>query len=163
VLGLRAAGAAGALQRRARAWLARQQDRDGGWNYESRGSTSDPDDTGAVLEALAGARGRPAGRARRRGVAYLARLQDRDGGFASVPGTGANTQSTAWVIQGLDACRGTSAARGAAPVRRRALAYLRRMQLPDGAIRYSSGSTQTPVWVTAEALMALEGRPLPLS
>ena len=33
----------------------------------------------------------------------------------------------------------------------------------DGAVRYCRGVTQTPVWVTGEALMALEGKPLPIA
>ena len=33
-------------------WLARQQDRDGGFNFATAGGASDVDDTGAVLEAL---------------------------------------------------------------------------------------------------------------
>jgi hypothetical protein len=33
----------------------------------------------------------------------------------------------------------------------------------DGHVRYSHGSDQTPVWVTAQALMALDGKPLPLA
>ncbi len=31
------------------AWLVRQQDRDGGFNFATRGGASDVDDTGAVL------------------------------------------------------------------------------------------------------------------
>jgi hypothetical protein len=30
-------------------------------------------------------------------------------------------------------------------------------------VRYSRSSDQTPVWVTAEALMALDGQPLPIA
>ena len=157
VLALHGAGVDPRLQARGRAWLASQQDRDGGWNYAGRGSGSDPDDTGAVLEALAGADGRRVLSARRRGIAYLSRAQRPDGGFASAPGEGSNTQSTAWAVQGL------LAVRGGTRVRARALRYVKAMQLPDGAIRYSRNSTQTPVWVTAQALMALEGAALPIT
>jgi prenyltransferase beta subunit len=156
VLALQGAGADPRLQARARTWLAGQRDRDGGFNYAGRGGTSDPDDTGAVLEALGRTRGARITRSRRGAVAYLARAQRHGGGFASAPGEGSNTQSTAWAVQGL------LAARAGGRVRARALRYLRSMQKPDGAIRYSAGSTQTPVWVTAEALMALEGAPLPV-
>jgi hypothetical protein len=34
---------------------------------------------------------------------------------------------------------------------------------PDGHIRYSRSSDQSPVWVTGEALMALARKPLPLA
>jgi hypothetical protein len=45
----------------------------------------------------------------------------------------------------------------------RPLGYLRSLTAPDGHVRYSAGSDQTPVWVTAQAAMALAGKPLPLS
>ena len=50
--------------------------------------------------------------------------------------------------------------RGGAPS---PLAYLRSLIAPDGRVRYARGTDQTPVWVTGEALMALEGKPLPLA
>ncbi len=45
----------------------------------------------------------------------------------------------------------------------RALAYLRRRQQGDGSVAYSTSSTQTPVWVTAQALMALRRVSLPIA
>ncbi len=157
ILALRSAGAG--LTPRSYTWLASQQNRDGGFGF-SGGAPSDADDTGAALEALAGAPGLAAVRAR--AVAYLRGAQNRDGGFSSQAGEASNTQSTAWAIQGLDAA-------GVAPAslhRHGAvspLAYLRGLIAPDGSVRYSRGMSQTPVWVTAEALMALEGKPLPLA
>ena len=50
------------------AWLVRQQDRDGGFNFAGAGATSDVDDTGGALEALAGG-GQQADGARRRAIA----------------------------------------------------------------------------------------------
>jgi hypothetical protein len=44
----------------------------------------------------------------------------------------------------------------------RALRYLKRLQRRNGSIRYSKVSSQTPVWVTAQALMALRRKPLPI-
>ena len=41
------------------------------------------------------------------------------------------------------------------------LQYLRSLVAPDGHVQYSKGLSQTPVWVTGEALMALAGKPLP--
>ncbi|MGH2873312.1 MAG: prenyltransferase/squalene oxidase repeat-containing protein [Solirubrobacteraceae bacterium] len=160
VLALRAAGVAPAP--RMLGWIVAQQNRDGGFSFGSAGDPSDPDDTGAALEALAGDSTATAVRARGRAVAYLRAVQDRDGGFASQPGEGSNAQSTAWAVQGLVAA-------GVAPasVRRDGgpspLAYLVSLAAPDGSIRYARGQAQTPVWVTGEALMALEDRPLPLA
>ena len=135
----------------AAAWLARQQNRDGGFSFATRGDASDIDDTAAALEALiaAGVHGAPLGRAR----AYLERMQERDGGFPLQPGGASNSQSTAWAAQALLAA--------GAPIGR-ALAYLRARVAPTGAVYYAEGVMQTPVWVTAEALAALARRPLPI-
>ena len=159
VLALRGAGVEPA--NRTLAWLVRQQGADGGFSFSGAGAPSDVDDTGAALEALASDRAAGAARARSRAVRYLRRQQDRDGGFASMPGQGSNAQSTAWAVQGLIAARvqpSTLARRGRSP-----LEYLRSLIGADGSVAYSAGNHQTPVWVTGEALMALEGKPLPLA
>jgi prenyltransferase/squalene oxidase-like repeat protein len=157
VLALRADGI-GAPARTLR-WLIHQQNHDGGFGFASAGGPSDVDDTGAALEALAG--DPAAASVRSRAVAFLRRQQNRDGGFPSQPGMGSNAQSTAWAIQGLDAA-GVSAAglhRGGtiSP-----LAYLDSLLAPGGSVRYARGVSQTPVWVTGEALMAMAGKPLPV-
>jgi hypothetical protein len=157
ILALRAAQVAPAAD--TLRWLAEQQDADGGFGFGPRGGTSDPDDTGAVLEALAG--DRAAAAVRSRAVSYLRRTQDDDGGFASAPGSGSNAQSTAWAVQGLIAAgidpAGLRARGGASP-----LSYLVSLTAAEGRVAYAHGVVQTPVWVTAEVLMALEGRPLPV-
>jgi energy-coupling factor transport system substrate-specific component len=158
VLALRAAGHPVAPA--TRAWLLRQQDTDGGYNFAAAGATSDVDDTGAALEALAAAGAAPA-RTLQRAVAFIRSQQNRDGGFPSQPGDDSNAQSTAWAVQGLIAAGvspGTLHRRGAPSP----LAYLQSLIAPDGHVRYSRGSDQTPVWVTAQALMALAGKALPL-
>ena len=161
ILALRADGLGWAgSNSRTLGWLVRQQDSDGGFSFAGRGGSSDVDDTGAALEALAG--DRAAASVMSRAVAFLRRQQDRDGGFPSQPGMGSNAQSTAWAIQGLDAA-GVSPAtlhRGGAGS---PLAYLDSLVGANGAVRYSRGVTQTPVWVTGEALMAMEGKPLPIA
>lgn len=141
-------------------WLMRQQDSDGGYGFAGRGSTSDIDDTGAVLEALAGAPGARAARAR--AVGYLRAQQDRDGGFPSQPGMGSNAQSTAWAVQGLLAAGvdPETLHRAGAPA---PLGYLNSLIGADGSIAYARGQSVTPVWVTGEVLMALEKKPLPLA
>ncbi len=161
VLALRADGV-GAANKTMR-WLVRQQDSDGGFSFSGGNDParqSDVDDTGAALEALAG--DHAAAGAMSRAVAFLRHQQNRDGGFPSQPGMSSNAQSTAWAIQGLDAA-GVSPAtlrRGGAIS---PLAYLDSLVAANGAVRYSRGVTQTPVWVTGEALMAMEGKPLPIA
>jgi energy-coupling factor transport system substrate-specific component len=141
-------------------WLMRQQDRDGGFNFATAGGGSDVDDTGAALQALAHAPG--AGSARSRAVRFIRRAENRDGGFPSEPGGESNAQSTAWGIQGLVAAGVDpgSVRRGGSisPLR-----YLQSLTSSDGHIHYSRTSDQTPVWVTAQAIMALARKPLPLA
>ena len=155
VLALRAAGVA--LPSQAVPWLLRQQNGDGGFDFGTAGGASDVDDTGAALEALAG--GAP--RATARAVRFIRSQQDRDGGFPNQGESGSNAQSTAWAVQGLIAAGVNPAsvhrAGGANP-----LQYLNSLIAPDGHVRYASGVDETPVWVTAEAAMALAGKPLPL-
>jgi energy-coupling factor transport system substrate-specific component len=142
-------------------WLERQQDRDGGFNFATAGASSDVDDTGAALQALAGAGGSAAA-VRHRAVAFLAAQQDRDGGFASQAGTGSNAQSTAWAVQGLISA-GVDPNRVHRARSRSPLSYLHSLTGSDGHVDYSHGVSQTPVWVTAQAMMALAGEALPLA
>ena len=43
------------------------------------------------------------------------------------------------------------------------LGYLQSLVAPDGSVRYSRTSAQTPVWVTAQALTALARKPFPIA
>ena len=43
------------------------------------------------------------------------------------------------------------------------MAYLRSLTASSGEVRYSRTSRQTPVWVTAQAVMALARKPLPFA
>jgi energy-coupling factor transport system substrate-specific component len=162
VLALRAAGGpgTGALDARGLRWLAGEADRDGGFGFDGRGSGSDADDTGAVLEAFGSSPAPAVVRARRRAVGFLRRDQDSDGGFSDGAGAGSNAQSTAWAVQGLLAAGvspGSLRRDGHSP-----LGYLTGLVSAAGAVSYARGQTQTPVWVTGEALMALTGTPLPI-
>ncbi len=149
ILALKAAGRGGTA--RSVNWLERQQNRDGGYNFAGKGGQSGIDDTSAPLQALIAAGG--ARRNVKRAVRFLVRRQNPDGGFPLTPGSASNAQSTAWAVQGLVAA-GRSV--------KRPLAYLRGLTAPSGAVRYSRTSTQTPVWVTAQALSALAKQPFPL-
>ncbi len=160
VLAFRAVGIA--PPRASLAWLVRQQDADGGFNFATRGGLSDVDDTGAALEALARAGGSAALRVQSGAVAYIRGQQDRDGGFPGMPGAGSNAQSTAFGVQGLIAVGvdpNTLHRRGAPSP----LDYLRSLIAGDGHVEYSRGTNETPTWVTGEALMALEGKALPIA
>jgi energy-coupling factor transport system substrate-specific component len=156
VLALKASGGSGVG--RSAHWLARQQNRDGGFGFRPS-AVSDVDDTGAALQALA-AGGLRGSRVARRAVSFLRAAQSSNGGFGQMRGGTPNAQSTSWAVQGLVAA-------GRDPRRfRRAghspLGYLRSLQARDGSVRYSRTSAQTPVWVTAQALDALARAAFPL-
>ncbi len=148
ILALRGAHAAGAW--RAATWLVDQQNPGGGFGYAERGSPSDVDDTAAAIEALVAAGGHR--NAVARALAYIHHAENPDGGFPEEPGGPSDAQSTAWAGQ-------AALAAGAAPA---GSAYLERLTTRSGAVDYSPGMAETPVWVTAQALAALAGRPLPV-
>jgi Prenyltransferase and squalene oxidase repeat len=155
ILALRAAGVTSGNTRSA-AWLRSIQNSDGGWGFAA-GAPSDADTTGAVLQGLA-ASGNRAGI--RSGVSYLRGAQRPGGGFPLNNGA-VNAQSTAYAVQGLIAA-------GVSPssVReggRSPLDYLASVQARDGHYRYSASSDPTPVWVTAQALLAVNAAAFPLS
>lgn len=151
VLALRAAGRpAGKTTVR---YLLRSQRPSGGWSWYP-GGAPDSNDTAAAVQALRAAGITRRARAIRRGLAFLRRLQNRDGGFGLVRGRSSDSQSTAWAIQAFLAA-------GERPGRR-AYAYLARMRRRDGSYRYSARYAVTPVWVTAQVLPALAGKPFPL-
>jgi hypothetical protein len=127
------------------------QAKSGGFPWSSGGS-ADSNDTAAAIQALraAGVGGAPV----RRAVAALRTFQARNGGFALTKGREPDAQSTAWAIQAL---LSAGAAPGKAPFR-----FLARLRRSDGSYRYSVRYATTPVWVTAQVLPALAGRPFPL-
>ena len=153
VLALRAAGVDTAALKRPLRWLRAAQNTNGGWGFQPQ-APSDPDSTGAALQAL-GAAGATEGAASD-GVRYLRKAQGREGGYALATSGVVNAQSTAWAVQGLVAVGATG------PHLDRALSYLESRRAADGHYRYSASSDQTPVWVTAQAVLAVNRKPLPL-
>jgi hypothetical protein len=123
----------------------------GGWSW-LRGGAADSNDTAAAIQALraAGVRGKPIDRA----VAFLRRHQNRDGGFELVANRGSDTPSTAWAIQAF-----LAAGREPGPA---AFGYLRRLQRPNGSVRYSVRYDSSRLWTTAQVAPALARRPFPL-
>jgi energy-coupling factor transport system substrate-specific component len=154
VIALRAAGADGGLER-SLTWLHEVQNKDGGWG-DVPGSPSTADGTGAVMQALS-----PRSKAVYSGLAYLHGAQRPGGGYPLGGNSAVNTQSTAWAIQGILAA-------GADPgsFRRGGKSgpdYLAAQQEEDGHYRYSKSSDQTPVWVTAQVLVAAAGDYFPVA
>jgi energy-coupling factor transport system substrate-specific component len=157
ILALRSAGTSASGLSRSVRWLREARNGDGGWGFQPR-AASDPDSTGAVLQALSAAGS--LGRVTRGGAAYLRRAQHGNGGFALAAGGPTNSQSTAWAVQGLVAAGvdpATYQSHGASP-----LDYLAKRQVADGHYRYSPSSDQTPVWVTSQVLLAVNRKAFPL-
>ncbi len=141
-------------------WIAQHQDSDGGYNFAGAGGASDVDDTAAALQGLLDA-GIRDGASVTRAVAFIEHAQNPDGGFPAQPHQESNAQSTAWAIQGLFAAgRDVEAVRDHGS--RSPLGYLESLVAPNGSVRYSRTSAQSPVWVTAQALAALALRPFPV-
>jgi hypothetical protein len=121
----------------------------------AKGSTG-PDVDSAALSAWALAmRGRDA--AARRAAAFVRSTQAVDGGFPTMPGGGSNAQSTGVALVALRVTglgpRPTPAPGGPTP-----LDYLASLARRTGSIAYSPGSSPTPAWTTAQALLGLTGR-----
>ena len=134
-------------------WLARVQNRDGGWG-DVPGSPSTADGTGAVMQAI------PDTSAAGHGFGYLRQAQRPNGGFPLGSSGSVNAQSTAWAVQGILAVgRDPASMRedGKSP-----LDYLAARQEGDGHYSYSSSSDQTPVWVTGQVLAATAGESFPV-
>lgn len=138
-------------------WLVTQQNSDGGFSFAKKGGASDSDVTAAVVQGLVAA-GYKDSQAVKRSISYLRRAQNPDGGFPLSKGAPSNSQSTAWVVQAL-----VASGRNPGPFGKRSpIGYLRGLIDSDGSVRYSPQSGQTPVWVTSQAVMALERRSFPL-
>lgn len=163
ILALRAAAhpAASPAVRDAAHWLERQQERDGGFGFGTRGGGSDVDDTAAVVQAIAQAGGQN-GPVLARAAGFLVRAQNLDGGYPQQLGGQSNAQSSAWAVQGLIAV-GRNPAAIVRAGSRSPLGYLESLIAPDGEVRYSRTGSQTPVWVTAQALTAIAGKPFPIA
>jgi prenyltransferase beta subunit len=153
IWGILALSAAGRSAGSSVGYLLARQSPEGGFAWHED-AEPDSNDTAAAVQALLAAGTHAGSKAVRRALAYLRTFQNADGGFELEHGRGSDVQSTAWAIQAF-------LASGRSPGDD-AYAYLRRMQRRNGSFRYSARYAVTPVWVTAQALAALAGRPFPL-
>jgi hypothetical protein len=102
----------------------------------------------------------PDTKAARRGLAYLRKVQRPSGGFPLGGSGGVNSQSTAWVVQGLLAVGESPASireGGNSP-----LDYLVARQAQNGHYAYSDSQDLTPIWVTGQALAATAEEAFPV-
>lgn len=138
---------------RAAAWLAASQSSGGGLGYRP-GVPADIDTTGLVSWALA-IEGRNA--ALTRAATFIRSAQSADGGFPALPGGASNAQSTGLATIALRLAR-IGPRRSLAKSGRGPLDYLVSLARRDGSIDYGPGSSPTPAWTTAQALLGLTSR-----
>lgn len=159
VIALLAAGEA--LPDGSRKWLAARQNVDGGFGYADDGA-SDPDDTGATLQALAAMGDKGDSSVMSRALMYLHLCQASDGGFCW-HSESSNVASTAWAVQGIAAAGQDPSSAAWSRDGKTPIDYLESMRQSDGHIRYMRSSDSQPAWMTAEAIPALLEKPFPLT
>ena len=148
IFALRRSGASPKTVRSAARWIERHQNSDGGFNVGGRGA-SGIDDTASAVQALK--LGRPdRGGAARRDVPRAPAERER-----RLPADARRGAQRA-----VDGVRRPGSGRRRRARRRdqKGQAYLRSLTEPNGLVRYSRTGRQTPVWVSAQALLALHRR-----
>lgn len=153
VIALRAVGANDAAAPTV-GWLRKVQGNEGGWGNEP-GDAPTAEITGAVLQVLT-----PGSAASDNALDYLRRSKRPNGGFAPGQNLSANAQATAWASQGLLAAGKDPAGFGSG---KSSYAYMRGLQAEDGHFLQAPGLEASPVWVTADVLVALSGNHLPIA
>jgi hypothetical protein len=147
--------------------IEKNQHTDGGWTWEKAEGNetklkagAEPDMTGAAIAALCGAGVSPTGETVKKGAAYLKSiLIAATGGFESE--FGENTDSNAWAVQGLDACKiepqGTEFT--APGTKKTPIDFLISEQLasPLGAFKYQPAKTTANEYSSQDAVRALAG------
>jgi hypothetical protein len=143
--------------------LKANQHADGGWTFEKAAGeperlaeTSEPDETGAVMAALCSAGVPNSGSVISRAESYLQADLGPSGAF-NAP-FGANTDSNAWAVQGLNACgidpQGPdfTSTSDQTPVD-----FLLSQQLPGGGFVYEAGEAEANEYSSQDAVRALSG------
>ena len=161
-----ALAAAGRSEDAARAaqWLSSVQGENGGFAFQSSSAAAtDVDDTGAAVQALLAAGVDAADPAVTRALDYLRSSQLPDGGFLGWGVSNKSTaESTSWAVQAILAAGGDpstwTTSEGANPI-----SYLLALQQADGCFAHYQGQVATPVMTTTQAIIALCGRPFPVT
>lgn len=161
LLALASAGKAGSEQAQKSArFILQHQNADGSWSASTTGVETCADNTAIAIVALVAAGYDKETKAIRNGLAYLKSVQQHDGGFSYlfVP---SNAASDAWVIQAL---RMT----GVDPLEYRAgegdvMAHLKSLQQPDGSFGWTNNDVNSPLLMTAYAILALAGKGFPVA
>lgn len=151
---------------KAKKWLLKHQNEDGGFGWVE-GTYSDTDDTGVAIQALVMLGEDPAtSSAIKKALKYLKDCQQKDGGFScgnDWMGNESNSASDAWVLQGLLAAGENPVSEKWSVNGKNPLSHLLSLQNNDGSFNWKEGVTSSPVKMTAFAIMALAGKPHPVN
>jgi hypothetical protein len=133
-----------------------QQDADGGWNYAAGTKKSEADLTGAAMAALCTAGVPDTDPAIVKAESYLHTVQDTaTGGFVNPT---VNTDSTAWVVSGLDACKiDPQAAAWTTSAGNTPIDFLMAQQNEDGSFQLHAHDEEEDFYATQDAVRALSG------
>jgi hypothetical protein len=156
LLALHRAGAPPAVRRTIGTFVRAQQTAAGGWSFAAGASAADPDMTGAAIASLCRAGATRADVAVQRALAYLRGLQDAATGGIASPFFGVNTDTTAWVVSGLNAC-GVDPASWTTATGRTPLDFLVAQQNPDGSFQWRTADGRSDLYASQDAVRALAG------
>lgn len=141
------------------------QHTDGGWNYrkaegseEVRKSAAEADTTGAAIAALCSAGLSPkTNESVKKGVTYLkSLLVNSSGAFESE--FGANTDSNAWAVSGLNACGINPQEEGfTTKASKTPIDFLISQQLTGGGFRYLTSGSSVNEYSSQDAIRGLAG------
>jgi hypothetical protein len=156
VLALSAAGAPRDVVDTLAQTVREQQDADGGWNFAAGSKKSESDLTGAALAALCTAGVPNTDPAIVKAESYLHTVQDTaTGGFVNPT---VNTDSTAWVVSGLDACKiDPQGAEWTTTAARTPIDFLIAQQNEDGSFQLHAHDEEEDFYATQDAVRALSG------
>jgi hypothetical protein len=128
----------------------------GGWSFDLQPRSRDQVDATAITVQALRAAGVPrSSPALRSATAWMLTQRNREGGYASAGRGGATeANATAMVIRAL-----RSMGRTPPPSTR---AALRRLQSPDGGVRFTRAAAGSRLMATTDALIAYAGRRLPV-
>jgi hypothetical protein len=144
--------------------LKANQHSDGGWTYEQAegnpttiAAPSEPDETGAAIAAMCGAGVPTTDPSIVKALSYLKGDLETSSGAFEAP-FGPNTDSTAWAVQGLDACglspqeAGFTTSAGKTPID-----FLISQQQLGGGFVYEAGEEEANEYSSQDALRSLAG------
>jgi hypothetical protein len=144
--------------------LRANQHTDGGWNFErvegnptKLASESEPDETGAAMAALCSAGVPSTDSAITKATHYLEGDLVSSSGAFEAP-FGANTDSNAWGVQGLNACGiNPQGSAFTTPAGKTPIDFLLAQQVAGGSFVFEAGETEGSEYESQDAVRAISG------